>query len=51
MTKAKNIIDPIKELKALKSAVKRYCKECSGGSETERERCNLKACPLWKYRK
>ena len=51
MIKAKNTTDPAKELRAIKRAVKAYCKDCSGGSETERDKCNLKECQLWKFRK
>lgn len=37
-------------LKQMQIAIKKYCLECSGGSETERERCKLKNCSLWQYR-
>jgi len=39
------------EVKRLKRAIKKYCYECSGDSKTEAERCKLKECPLWQYRK
>lgn len=37
------------EIKAL-SAIKKYCKECSGGSELEASRCTLKGCPLYEFK-
>ena len=43
--------DPVKELKKIKRAVKKYCYECSGYNKTEVERCKIKDCPLWAYRK
>lgn len=43
--------EAVKELKKLKRAVKKYCYECSGEIKTEAERCKIKDCPLWAYRK
>lgn len=34
-----------------KWAIKAYCWECSGDSTSEVDKCEIKACPLWKFRK
>jgi len=44
-------IKPETELKRLKKAIKNYCIACSGDSKTEAEKCLIKECPLWQYRK
>ena len=51
MTVAKNTINPETSLRKIKSAVKKYCIACSGDSKAEAERCKIKECPLWQYRK
>ncbi len=47
----KKEVKPETEVKRLKRAIKKYCYECSGDSKTEAERCKIKECPLWQYRK
>jgi len=34
----------------LLAAIRAHCLECSGGSRTEVERCNVKNCKLRQYR-
>jgi hypothetical protein len=31
-------------------AIRKYCRECAGGSSTEVTFCHLLDCPLWPYR-
>lgn len=51
MTTAKSTIKPETENRRLKKAIKDYCIACSGDSKTEAEKCPMKECPLWQYRK
>ncbi len=44
-------VKPEVEIRRLKKAIKKYCIECSGGSKSEAEKCRMKSCPLWAYRK
>ena len=34
----------------LMAAIHAKCRECSGGSRLEVERCSIRDCPLWPYR-
>lgn len=47
----KKELTPEQNLRKIKRAVKNYCLACSGDSKTEAEKCPIKECPLWDYRK
>ena len=38
------------ELRQLRAAVKRKCRDCCCGMESEIKGCRIKSCPLWEFR-
>ena len=36
--------------RSLATAIRRKCLDCSGGSKTEADRCQVKDCALYPYR-
>lgn len=43
--------DCMKKINELLKAIKRKCRDCSGGCKSEVENCTVYTCPLYDYRR